>query len=162
RRAFTARFRGEPTALACAPGRIELLGNHTDYNGGLVMSAAIDRSTVVVGRRRVDDRQARFVSVNFGQTDACSLDAIERTEPGAGTRYVRGVCWALSAWSGPIRSGFEAAVAGDVPLGAGLSSSASLQVSVAWFLIQAGLVPGRSSQDFQEERDDVLRMELAM
>ena len=49
--AFTAQFGGEPAVAGCAPGRVELLGNHTDYNGGLVMAAAIDRSTVVVGRR---------------------------------------------------------------------------------------------------------------
>jgi galactokinase len=60
-----------------------------------------------------------------------------------------------------LESGFEAAIAGDLPLGAGLSSSASLQVSVAWFLIQLGVVPGRSSNDFQGGKDDVLRMELA-
>ena len=68
RAAFTAQFGGEPTTLACAPGRVELLGNHTDYNGGLVMAAAIDRTTVVVGRR-IAGRQARVFSINFGQTD---------------------------------------------------------------------------------------------
>src|SRR5205085_6612511 len=101
REAFTARFQGEPAVMGWAPGRVELLGNHTDYNGGLVMSAAIDRSTVVVGRR-TDDRKARFVSVNFDQADAFPLDAIERTEAGAWTRYVRGVCWALSDGYGPL------------------------------------------------------------
>ena len=130
RTAFTAHFGGEPAVAAGAPGRVELLGNHTDYNGGLVMAAAIDRSTVVVGRRTAG-RQAKVASVNFGQTDKYPLDAIEPSEAGAWTRYVRGVCWALTAWCGPLASGFEAAIAGDVPLGAGLSSSASLQASVA-------------------------------
>jgi len=160
RAAFTAHFGGEPAVFAGAPGRVELLGNHTDYNGGLVMAAAIDRSTIVVGRRAVG-RQAKVASVNFGQTDTYSLDAIEPSEAGAWSRYVRGVCWALSAWCGPLESGFEAAIAGDVPLGAGLSSSASLQASVAWFLIQLGLVPGRSSRDFHGDQADPLRMELA-
>ena len=95
-------------SLGCAPGRVELLGNHTDYNGGLVMAAAIDRSTVVVGRRCAGrDAPGRLGSTST-QTDACSLDAIERTEAGAWTRYVRGVCWALSEWRGPLASGFEA------------------------------------------------------
>ena len=160
RAAFTAQFGGEPTALACAPGRVELLGNHTDYNGGLVMAAAIDRTTVVVGRR-IAGRQARVFSINFGQTDDYSLDAIERTEAGAWTRYVRGVCWALTHSHGPLLSGFEAVVVGDVPLGAGLSSSASLQASVARFLIQLGVVPDLSSRDFDGDRSDPLRMELA-
>ena len=160
RAAFAARFGGEPAVAGCAPGRVELLGNHTDYNGGLVMAAAIDRSTAVVGRR-IPGREARVASVNFGQTDEFSLDEIERTEAGAWSRYVRGVCWALNDWRGPLASGFEASIAGDVPLGAGLSSSASLQASVAWFVIQLGLLPGRSSRDFNGEEDDVLRMELA-
>ncbi len=84
RAAFAARFGGEPAVAGCAPGRVELLGNHTDYNGGLVMAAAIDRSTVVVGRR-IDGGEAKVVSVNFGQTDDFSLDEIERTEAGAWT-----------------------------------------------------------------------------
>ena len=61
----------------------------------------------------------------------------------------------LTEWRGPLASGFEASIAGDVPLGAGLSSSASLQASVAWFLIQLGLVPGRSSRDFTHDTDDL-------
>jgi galactokinase len=160
RAAFTAEFGGEPAAWGCAPGRVELLGNHTDYNGGLVIAAAIDRSTVVVGRP-APSRSATVVSVNFDQADTFSLDAIEPSEPGAWTRYVRGVCWALAARWGPLRSGFTAAIAGDVPIGAGLSSSASLQAAVAWFLIQLDLVPGHSRRDFQTDQADPLRMELA-
>src|SRR5277367_798526 len=90
--AFADAFGGKPTAIGRAPGRVELLGNHTDYNGGLVMAAAIDRYTVVVGRR-VRGRMARVHSVNFGQSDSFGVDAIERTEDGEWTRYVRGVCW---------------------------------------------------------------------
>jgi galactokinase len=160
RAAFTARFGGEPTVAAIAPGRVELLGNHTDYNGGLVMAAAIDRHTIVVGRRSIS-RQAIVDSVNFQQSDDFSLDEIEPTEAGAWTRYVRGVCWALGEWCGPLTSGFEASIAGAVPLGAGLSSSASLQAAVAYFLIQLGMLPGRSSHDFNGRQNDLLRMELA-
>jgi galactokinase len=157
---FTAEFGGEPAAMSYAPGRVELLGNHTDYNGGLVIAAAIDRQTVAVGRRSAG-RQAKIGSVNLGQTDVFSIDGIEPGPAGAWTRYVRGVCWALAAWCGPLCSGFEAAIAGDVPLGSGLSSSASLQASVAWLLIALGLLPGRSSRDFQGDEADSLRMELA-
>jgi galactokinase len=160
RGAFTAQFGGEPTVLACAPGRVELLGNHTDYNGGLVMAAAVDRTTVVAGRL-ASGRQADVLSMNFGQTDDYSLDAIDCTEAGAWTRYVRGVCWALTQSRGSLSSGFDAVVVGDVPLGAGLSSSASLQASMAWFLIQLGVVPGLSSRDFDGDRADPLLMELA-
>jgi galactokinase len=147
--------------MGWAPGRVELLGNHTDYNGGLIISAAIDRSTVVVGRR-IEGRDVRIASLKFGQDDAFSLDAIDRTEAGMWAQYTRGVCWALSEWAGPLASGFEAVICGDVPLGAGLSSSASLQASLAWLLIQLGLVPGRPSGDFTRDVGDLHRMELAM
>ncbi len=157
----TSSSRARRSRWACAPGRVELLGNHTDYNGGLVIAAAIDRDTVVVGRRS-PGREARFASANFGEADAFSLDAIERPEQGSWTRYTRGVCWAMSGWAGPIASGFEAVIAGEVPLGAGLSSSASLQAAVAWFLIQLGLVPNRPGTDFTHDIGDLHRMELAM
>ncbi len=158
--AFTARFGGEPAVMGSAPGRVELLGNHTDYNGGLVIAAAVDRRTVFVGRR-TPGRQARVASVQFNEVDSFSLDDIQPGEPGAWTRYVRGVCWALSTWRGPLTCGFEAAVAGDVPLGAGLSSSASLQAACAMFLIELGVLPGRSSSDFEMATGDTLRLELA-
>src|SRR5579883_2028787 len=95
RLAFMDRFGGEPAAMGWAPGRVELLGNHTDYNGGLIISAAIDRSTIVVGRG-VDGRDARLESLNFGDGDTLNLDAIERTEAGRWPQYTRGVCWALA------------------------------------------------------------------
>ena len=160
RLAFAERFDGEPAAFGCAPGRVELLGNHTDYNGGLVMAAAIDRFTIAMGRRS-RDRKARVCSVNFGQSDAFPVDAIEQTAEGEWTRYVRGVCWSLAQWRGPITAGFAATMLGDVPLGAGLSSSASLQASVAWFAIQIGLVPGRSARNRAPDRVDLSLMELA-
>ncbi len=160
RSAFTASFGGEPAAMAAAPGRVELLGNHTDYNGGLVIAAAIDRVTVFVGRR-VPGREARVASVHFNTLDTFSLDDIQPTRSGAWSRYVRGVCWALTHWCGRFSCGFEAAVAGDVPLGAGLSSSASLQAACAFLMIQLGLVPGRSSGDFHGGRADPLSLELA-
>jgi len=158
--AFTAQFGGEAAVLSCAPGRVELLGNHTDYNGGLVMSAAVDRGTVVVARR-TQSQDVRVFSVNLNDLDTFCLDAINKTELGAWSRYVRGVCWALTDWCGPLATGFEATIAGNVPLGAGLSSSASLQASLAWCLIQLDLIPGRSRHDFESDQPDLLRMELA-
>jgi galactokinase len=158
--AFTARFGGDAAVLSCAPGRVELLGNHTDYNGGLVISAAIDRATAVVARRN-ETREARVFSVNLNELDTFSVDAIDQTDAGAWTRYLRGVCWALSEWCGPLASGFEAAIVGNVPLGAGLSSSASLQAAIGWCLIQLDLIPGKSRRDFETDHSDLLLMELA-
>src|SRR5262249_33608121 len=134
--AFVEAFGAEPTVLARAPSRVELLGNHTDYNGGLVLSVAIDRFTVVAGRPRAGTR-ARVRSVNFDQSDEFDLASAERGEAGSWVRYVRGVAWALQQAYGPVQNAFDAAVAGDVPLGAGLSSSASLQAAVAAFLSRA-------------------------
>jgi galactokinase len=137
--AFAEAFGGQPTALGRAPGRVELLGNHTDYNGGLVLAAAIDRWTVVVGRSG-EGREARVRSANLGELDVFAIDQIEPGHPSdSWGRYVRGVTWAILEKYGPIKAGFEAALAGEVPIGAGLSSSASLQAAFAMFLIHAGL-----------------------
>src|SRR6185312_8194090 len=110
--AFVDAFGGEPTVIGRAPGRVELLGNHTDYNGGLVLAAAIDRSTVVVGRP-ASGRVAKVRSANFGELDTFPLDSIK---PGGSSdswgRYVRGVTWAIREAYGPLSSGFEAAMAG--------------------------------------------------
>jgi len=148
-------FGEAPTVVARAPARVELLGNHTDHNGGLVLAAAIDRYTVVVGRP-AEGRQGAVRSANLGGVDAFPIDGLSPGEPGAWGQYVRGVTWAVGEHSGPLTSGFEAGLAGDVPLGAGLSSSASLQAAFALFLLAAGVVPDRSS-----DLDDPARMELA-
>ena len=124
------------------------------------MAAAIDRTTAFVGRRTIGHK-AKVASVQFNEVDTFSLDDIQPTAAGAWTRYVRGVCWALTEWRGPLSSGFEAVVAGNVPLGAGLSSSASLQAACASFLIELGVVPGVSSAALATECGDILRMELA-
>jgi galactokinase len=153
--AFTAMSRAEPSFLSRAPARVELLGNHTDYNGGLVLAAAIDRFTAVAGRVR-QDHTAQFRSVNFSADDVFDLGAISPGEAGAWGRYIRGVTWAIQEARGVLRSGVEAAIAGDVPLGAGLSSSASLQAALGMFLLRADVVPGSSA-----ELDDIERMDLA-
>lgn len=144
--AFRSRFQHAATHVGFAPGRVELLGNHTDYNGGLVLAAAIDRFTVVAGRR-VAAREARIHSIGFDQSDSFAIDAIKPSEPGSWSRYPRGVCWALARRFGALESGFEAVIASDVPLGAGLSSSASLQASFAMFLTAAGVVRDLARMD---------------
>ncbi len=158
RAAFAEAFGGHPTALGRAPGRVELLGNHTDYNGGLVLAAAIDRSTVVVGRPSAG-RTARVRSANLGEADEFSVDVTHPGESPSGTwgRYVRGVTWAIRQDLGPLASGFEAALAGDVPIGAGLSSSASLQAAFALFLAGAGLSASPGGPD----PDEVAKLALA-
>ncbi len=153
--AFRRAFGAVPAVAARAPARVELLGNHTDYNGGLVLAAAIDRFTVVAGRP-VAGGEARVVSANLDGVETFGIGSEDRGEPGSWGRYVRGVAWALREAHGRAGEGFEALIAGDVPLGAGLSSSASLQAATALFLVGAGLVPNLASH-----LDDPARMELA-
>jgi galactokinase len=85
---------------------------------------------------------ARFWSTGFDIEEQFRLDAIAPGEGSSWGRYVRGVIWALQQAQGPLKQGVEGVIAGDVPLGAGLSSSASLQASLALFLMGSGVVPG--------------------
>jgi len=159
--AFVTQFGIQPTALGSAPGRVELLGNHTDYNGGLVMAVAIDRFTVVAGCP-APGRTGRACALNFGGNVSFDLDKLERGESGDWSNYVKGVVWAIQdAENAPLTSGFDITLAGNVPLGAGLSSSASLEAALAFFLLQAGLVPGRASGDFRGDSADPARLKLA-
>ncbi len=159
--AFKARFGARPTSIGCAPGRVELLGNHTDYNGGLVMAVAIDRFSLALGRP-VSGWTCRVHALNFDGDDTFDLDRIVPGETGDWTNYVKGVIWAIQDAMGPsLNSGFELAIAGNVPMGTGLSSSASLAAAVAFFLLQAGLVPGRAVTRYQGETAGPARMDLA-
>ncbi len=159
--AFEHEFGVPPAALGIAPGRVELLGNHTDYNGGLVMAVAIDRFTVVAGRP-ASGRSCRAHAVNFQGATAFDLDNLERGESGDWPNYVKGVAWAIEeSERAPLVSGFDIAIAGNVPLGAGLSSSASLEAAFAFFLLQAGLVRGRTSGQYRGDSADPERMALA-
>lgn len=130
---FLRQFGVSPVGVAFAPGRVNLIGEHTDYNDGFVLPCAIDRGTVVAVAPR-DDARVRVVAADWQhEIDEFALDA--PIEPRADARwpnYVRGVVKHLLAHGLPLR-GLDLAVAGDVPSGAGLSSSASLEVA----LIQA-------------------------
>lgn len=159
--AFTDQFGARPTAVGCAPGRVELLGNHTDYNGGLVMATAVNRFTLAAGRATAG-RTCRVHAVNFAGTVSFDLDRFEPDGAGDWTNYVKGVVWALQESEGaPLASGFDLAIVGDVPLGAGLSSSASLEAAVAFFLLQSGLVQGRSAEAYRGDHADPARLALA-
>ena len=151
---FTTRFGSGPTLFAQAPARVELLGNHTDYNGGLVIAAAINRFTAVVGDRHGEETLAQFRSLSFQDEVLFDPAAIERGQEGSWGRYVRGVAWALQEAQGALGGGFRATIAGNVPLGAGVSSSASLQASLAVWIWRVIHNQGLAL-------DDGARMELA-
>lgn len=127
---FQAAFGQAPSIQVQAPGRVNLIGEHTDYNDGLVLPCAIDYRTVIVARPR-DDRRVRVAAADYdGAVDEYALDApIGRLAAPMWANYVRGVARDLVERGLPLQ-GMDLAVAGDVPQGAGLSSSASLSVAV--------------------------------
>ncbi len=134
RQAFIARFGPEPEAVGVAPGRVELLGNHTDYNEGFVLTAAIDRGIAVAGCCREAPR-IRIASPAMGDSLVTfDPDKLERDENARWTDYIKGVIQQLNQAGNPI-GGFDAVVVSDVPVGGGVSSSAALLVSAAQFLL---------------------------
>ena len=128
--AFERSFQGAPDMLAQAPGRVNLIGEHTDYNDGFVLPCAIDFHTLVAARAR-SDRVVRVVALDYAdQLDEFSLDTpIVPREDVPWANYVRGVVQMLLA-HGMALGGADLALLGNVPQGAGLSSSASLEVAV--------------------------------
>lgn len=135
---------GVPGQLFTAPGRVNLIGEHTDYSGGFVMPAAIEFSTVVA----ISDRTDGLISLHslnyserFEQPLIETLEArLQQIRSGAETHwsdYPLGVLWALREHGVPIADGFSMTIAGDVPLGAGLSSSASIEVATAFAVLGA-------------------------
>lgn len=128
-RAFAAEHGREPRFIAEAPGRVNLIGEHTDYNDGFVLPVAIDRTVAVAIAPREDSR-VRVQSVDRDQRDDFSLDNARRHPMGGWRNYVRGVLWALLDSQHPLR-GVDLSISGDVPQGAGLSSSAALELALA-------------------------------
>ena len=129
-RRFAEVFGGEPSAVVRAPGRVNLIGEHTDYNDGYVLPVAIDRSVLVATAPR-DDRQVVLHALDFGQSVTFSLDNIEPDQAQAWSNYQRGVAYFLEE-RGFELPGLNAVVVGDVPIGSGLSSSAAVEVSMAY------------------------------
>ncbi|MDR3211447.1 MAG: galactokinase [Planctomycetota bacterium] len=130
--AFQKVYSSPPVAYGKAPGRVEVLGNHTDYNDGFILAAAIDRNIVVVGRG-TDSPLARVHSLTFDAGFEFSVDKLERGDAQFWGNYVMGVVWQLKKIGVQV-GGFDAVITGDVPLGSGLSSSAALELATATFL----------------------------
>jgi galactokinase len=127
-RAHGDRF-GQPGRLFRAPARVNLIGEHTDYTGGLVMPMAIGFHTVAVISPREDDR-LMFYSENYKEETVVDPAALDSGRRGHWSDYPAGVAWSLRK-EGLRFGGFNLTLSGDVPLGAGLSSSASVEVAVA-------------------------------
>lgn len=130
---FLEMYGSEPIVVR-APGRINLIGEHTDYNDGFVMPAAIGFYTWIAAEKRTD-RSIEAYSEHFKEKVQLSLDDLSGGATGHWSDFVRGVAAVLSR-AGNTLTGANLVIAGDIPLGSGMSSSASLEVATALALIQ--------------------------
>jgi galactokinase len=126
--AFLSRFGAGPKHVVRAPGRVNLIGEHTDYNDGFVLPLAIDRATWIA-LRPLNDEVVRLHSVEQNETAEFNLAKLEKA-PRSWREYPKGVAWALRE-EGYELHGWEGISLSDVPIGAGLSSSASFELAVA-------------------------------
>ena len=133
---FREHFSEEASYVVRAPGRVNLIGEHTDYNEGFVLPVAIDRSMVIAARIKSQDEgsdtsgNVELYSQEYAQFDSFSLDNLQPSKEKSWTNYLRAVLkmYQNDGYSIPP---FQAVLSGDVPQGAGLSSSAAYEVAVA-------------------------------
>ncbi|MBH54055.1 MAG: galactokinase [Opitutaceae bacterium] len=132
---FRESFCNNPAVVAYAPGRIEFVGNHTDYNGGKVLGIAIQQGIYCALSYR-NDRKVLGVSLDGEPTFTSSLDDLETlSEDGHWSRYPLGVVWAIQKKGIKLERGFNLAIFSNLPMGAGLSSSAALELSIAYAVL---------------------------
>jgi galactokinase len=129
---FFREYGHEPTGVWSAPGRVNLIGEHTDYSGGLVLPFAIAQRTWCALASR-DDRVMTAASTALPARESADLDSLDSSRLSGWSAYVFGVVWALAEAGVDLagRHGFDVLIASTVPIGAGLSSSAALECSVA-------------------------------
>lgn len=129
-KSFRTTFKRTPTLISRAPGRVNLIGEHTDYNDGFVLPIAIGYDVAMVGAPANPDhpKRVRLYTANFDRHSEFSVEDITTSEAEPWSNYVRGVLWVLDQ-EGYTLKGFDAAIAGDVPLAAGLSSSAAMEIA---------------------------------
>ncbi|MDD4336614.1 MAG: galactokinase [Firmicutes bacterium] len=180
---FEARFPGseDEVRIARAPGRVNLIGEHTDYSGGFVLPVAIGHDVAIAFRVR-PDRNVRLYSCSYDQMAQFPLDDIVVSDDAPWSNYFRGVAWALIECverSGDIGVGrglsdcegldgqahllgIDAVIAGDVPEGAGLSSSAAFEVASAISLLVAAGMDPSVIRNFESERAIEVRRRIAL
>ena len=154
---FKEIFGSPPTFTASAPGRVNLIGEHTDYNDGYVFPVAIDKYLNIAARQR-SDRRVTLHALDVNDSYEFSLDGLPPIQQApAWSHYLIGVASLLQA-SGRKGSGVDAVITGDVPIGAGLSSSAALSVSAALTFLTAN---SAASSPKNPSKPDIDNKELA-
>src|SRR4051812_42109691 len=129
RAAFSKAFARSSNGVAAAPGRVNLIGEHTDYNDGFVLPMAVERGVAAAFSPR-DDRILRAYAASFDETREAPIDALKPRSVDSWMSYVGGIAWALRE-SGAGLHGVDLAITSDLPIGAGLSSSAAIEMAVA-------------------------------
>jgi len=152
---FRERFASEPEVWARAPGRVDLMGSHTDYNLGFVLTLPISRDTWIAARR-TDHGIVRVHSMNLDRADEFRLDAINPVSDGKWRNYLRGVAATLQT-AGFALTGCDAVIHSTVPVASGLSSSAALECASATVFEAFGgwsLTPERKALLCQEAENE--------
>lgn len=132
---FSRHFGQAPTMITVGPGRVNLIGEHTDYNDGFVLPVAIKRDIRVALRPRTD-RRVKVYSLEYDDWYEFSLDDLRYNQEALWTNYVQGVAWAIQE-KGIQLAGFDGVISGNVPRASGLSSSAALEVATATAFLAA-------------------------
>lgn len=127
KQSFIDHFNAKPEFIVRAPGRVNLIGEHTDYNDGFVLPMAVDRAIWIALSPRTDS-QVRIRSIDLAEDAAFDLHSLIKDKGWA--EYIKGVAFELQSAGFQLR-GFDAVISGDVPRGAGLSSSAAVELATA-------------------------------
>jgi galactokinase len=143
--AFTAKFGQAPTLASRAPGRLEILGNHTDYNEGTVLSVAVDREMTAVAAP-VSGRTCTIIDVVRGRERSFMIDQLDRPRRGDWANYIKGLIVEFQK-RGKTVPAFNAAIGSTVPMSAGMSSSAALEMSMTLILRELAQAHDLSWQD---------------
>ena len=120
---FTDVFHADPEIIITAPGRINLIGEHTDYSDGFVLPVAINLDISIVMKPR-EDLSVQIFSLDFNERKSVDLSNLEETDEGW-IEYIKGIIWVLQN-EGYVLKGWDGVLSGTIPVGAGLSSSAAL------------------------------------
>ena len=135
---FSEYYGSDPKFVIRAPGRVNIIGEHTDYNDGFVLPMAIDRAIWIALQPR-QDRQVKLYSMDFDQEASFDFNQLVKVDANW-IEYIKGVAWVLEQ-AGYVLSGWEGVLAGDIPIGAGLSSSAALEIATACAFSAVGKWP---------------------